>query len=370
MGKNKGMPSVHQLVLELQKRFDVSMLTPDKGVNEGDYSAVNIFHISTIPCVWKNKYIQFLFARINYIWACVYVLGHGLIGRYKYDLVYANYALPGAKALSMLWSIPLVVRIYGTFLYPVLSSFIQKIIKYEEIFLFNLKANLYVITDDGTSGDVVARYYGIDPSRILFLMNGVNSPAQHSFSRKDVNLPQEAKILLTTSRLANWKRVDRIIKAMQKTSANNLVLMIAGDGAELVNLKKMANMDPRILFLGALDGVMIEKLFSICDWYVTMHDVSNIGNPTLQALKSGVPVLTCATGNTEKLINMKSGNGICIEFDTELELINKISHIFNDISLNIIDARDFKDGVRNSASKINSWPERIHLEINAIEKLI
>lgn len=370
MGKNKGMPTIHHLITALQERYNVSLLTPDINVVKEDYSSVDIFHIKTLTINFRNKYLQYFLARVNYLIACISVLRHGFAKKQKYDLIYANYALPGVKVLSVLWSIPLVIRIYGTFLYPILSNFLKKLVKYEELFLFKTNADLYVITNDGTFGDLVAAYYGVDNSKILFLMNGVNVPSVDFFNRNEICVPDGAKILLTTSRLVNWKRVDRIVKAMLNTTSNNLFLIIAGDGPELSGLKEMANSDVRIMFLGAVDGMTVEKLFNISDWYITMHDVSNIGNPTLQALKCGLPVLTCATGNTHELINEKRNNGICIEFNDEEELIRKISCVLGDISINKIDDQCYKNGVQNTARELMNWSQRIELEIDAIERLL
>jgi glycosyltransferase involved in cell wall biosynthesis len=370
MGKNKGMPSVHQLVEVLQQRFNVTLLTPDVNVVKEDYSSVNVVYIKKFTSDSRSKYFQYFLARVNYLIACTYVLKHGFIKKSKYDLIYANYALPGAKILSVFFSIPLVIRIYGTFLHPILHSNIKKFLKYEELFLFITNADLYVITDDGTFGDLVAKYFGINHSKVLFLMNGVNGPSKVTMSRNDIYVPQNAKVFLTTSRLVNWKRVDRIVKAMLNSTSKNIFLIIAGDGPELCILKDLTNLDERILFLGAVDGLMVEKLFTISDWYITMHDVSNIGNPTLQALKSGLPVLTCSSGNTNELINEGNNNGICIEFNDEEQLVSKITEIINDISMDKITAQDYKEGVQKTARKLISWSERIELEIDAIEKLL
>lgn len=371
MGKNKGMPSVHNFIDALQKDFNVLLITPDRNVESKDYTSVNVLYTRKLPCYGSNRYLKFFIDRVNYLIACIYVIFHGVKNRSDYNLIYANYAVPAAKFLSILNSVPLVIRIYGTFLYSSLNNLYTRLVRYEEVFLFKISADLYVITNDGTQGNKVADYYGIERSKVRFLMNGVN-PARkfNDVSRSEFGIPESSIVLLTTSRLANWKRVDRIVKAVRTAACENLFLVIAGDGPEVDALKRIAENDLRILFLGAVDSEMVERLYEISDWYMSTHDVSNVGNPLLQSLKRGIPVLTCATGNTMDMVNEDLQNGICLEFHSEDDLMQKLTQTLYKIGTGKIDYERYKRGALLSGKSLKSWEERINYEISEIKGLI
>ena len=86
----------------------------------------------------------------------------------------------------------------------------------------------YIMTDDGTQGDeVLARLNPASKGRVKFWRNGLDldrlrPPDAEQRSRRaprSRRSPDDAFVMLTASRLATWKRVDRAIRALPKVRA-------------------------------------------------------------------------------------------------------------------------------------------------------
>lgn len=97
--------------------------------------------------------------------------------------------------------------------------------------------------------------------------------------------------LFTNSRLDKVKRVDLIIDAMKSVEAD-IPLLIAGTGPEEANLRAQAANDPRIQFLGYVDDDKMPELYAhaLAVPFVPLDE--DYGLVTIEAMKSGKPVLT------------------------------------------------------------------------------
>lgn len=94
-------------------------------------------------------------------------------------------------------------------------------------------------------------------------------------------------------RLHPWKRVDLIIKAIRQSSLP-LKFLIAGTGEAQEDLRRIADGDPRIEFLGRISDERLVELYSgaLAVPFVPAHE--DYGYITLEAFASGKPVVTCA----------------------------------------------------------------------------
>ncbi len=144
-----------------------------------------------------------------------------------FDAVYA-YEVHGALAARLLrrrgFRLPLVTRFQGTVMHPALKDTLLYYRRYEEALALKTHADLVIMTDDGTQGDdVLARLNPASKPRLKFWRNGLDldrlhRPAQdeRASARRELSLPDDAFVMLTASRLAAWKRVDRAIRAMAR----------------------------------------------------------------------------------------------------------------------------------------------------------
>jgi len=96
-----------------------------------------------------------------------------------------------------------------------------------------------------------------------------------------------------------------------------------------------------------------------------LNDLSNVGNPLLEAMKCGKCVVTLNTGATAEIIK-NDENGILLDIDNINNLPNIIIQLLNDDKS--------RDRLGHNARKyalehFQTWDERIQMEIKFVEKL-
>ena len=114
------------------------------------------------------------------------------------------------------------------------------------------------------------------------------------------------KILLFLGRLGFEKRVDLLIEAFAKLKRRqpNCSLIIAGDGpVEVVDrLKRLAKKVPHIHFTGFILGEMKANLLASCDLFCSPSPYETFGRTVVEAIASGIPVLTVESGAVSEYI--------------------------------------------------------------------
>ena len=323
----------------------------------------------------KTPYSIYPFSRIiMYPVTIICYLFTGIICvlKQKPDVIYAHTpetALP-AFLLSKLFKTKYVLRIYGVNY--------QKKARFKPLSLFRrlafkLKADLYILTNDGTFADEIALSFGVQKNKIHFLKNGINKNWSNNIPNnvlKKQITPNGEFILLSVSRLANWKQVDLIIKALPRLISlnNNVKLIIVGDGPEKEKLKKLCidlNVAEYIEFMGALPQESIKDYMSIADVFISMNLLSSLSNPVFEALISGKPVIALNKGTTNELIENKK-TGILVEEED----IEKLPEIINDILMdNQLREQIGKNAQQYMLENWPTWEERVAYEVDLIEKL-
>lgn len=102
---------------------------------------------------------------------------------------------------------------------------------------------------------------------------------------------ERGEYFFTASRMSADKRIDLLIKAMAHFPLN-IPLKIAGTGAELEGLRKLAEADPRIHFLGQVGDADMARLYASAIAVPFVPYEEDYGLITIEAMKSGKPVIT------------------------------------------------------------------------------
>lgn len=355
MGEKKGVSSLYRLIQTVKYEFEVAVLQP----------VPQNFYV-------KNRYIQYLLNMLFYIRNNIKYIILGIRQKNKPDVIYASSSLPSFAAyfLSKYYDIPYLQRLYGTFLFHKLGNKIELLKNYQEVISFLLPANKYIITDDGTYGDRVAKYFGISEEKIFFEKNGVDKLALEKKTlfrgeiRKELNIPENALVVISVSRLVQWKRVDRSIMAFNKISDKDIFLIIVGDGEERAKYEKLKK-NSNIIFTGALTGEKVKEFMLASDIFISMYDLSNLGNPLLEAMSAGLATITLDIGNTKDVYNGK--NMILLEHKSEEEIINSLVHTILELKINFKERISLQESARAYAeSNLLTWEERINKEFKEI----
>jgi glycosyltransferase involved in cell wall biosynthesis len=240
-----------------------------------------------------------------------------ILQRERVDVLY-GYEVHGALAVERLrrHRLPVVTRFQGTVLKPSLGSTLGRLRRYEEVAAIRVPADLCIMTDDGTQGDeVVAQLNPANVPRLRFWRNGLDLDRLYPVDaerkpelRDALGLPRDALVLLTASRLAAWKRVDRAIAALPGVleTVPNALLVAVGDGEERESLKRQAcelGVEQRVRFDGAVAQERVVEYMRASDVLLALADLSNVGNPLLEAMACGLAIVTLDAGDTKELIH-------------------------------------------------------------------
>ena len=296
----------------------------------------------------------------------------------KYDLIYGYeiHAVQVAKKLSIEAHKPLVTRFQGTFLLNWYSNskrwYFKK--KYKlHIIALSTPANLIVMTNDGTQGNKALELLN-NTENLEFLRNGIDFEKKTQSSkgelRKKLNLPLDKVITISVSRLAKWKKLERIIYAYQELIKNNkeCVHIFIGEGEERKSLEKECKtrgLSKNMFFIGQVDHEKVSEYLSAADIFISLFDSTNIGNPLQEAIKMELPIVTYDVGDTKELI-IDGYNGTLLKSVEPVTVANAIERMVTDNNYreNII------NGVKRTSEFLWTWDERLSYEEEKIRNLI
>lgn len=306
-----------------------------------------------------------------------------IIGRKRHGIVLYAYEVFGVLAcerLSHKFKLPVVTRFQGTILSAYSDSRYNRISRYPHYQALSAKADLVVMTDDGTQGDRVLRELHNDSKRILFLRNGLDlmekdlasfkASLDRNAFRRALNLSENDVMFLTVSRLTGWKKVDRAIDAFAdcRTRASNVRLVIVGDGDCRQALEQRARdlgAADRVTFTSSVPHEEVYRYMNACDIFVSLYDLSNVGNPLLEAMTLGKCIVTLDSGDTGKLIEDRR-NGILMSYGA----LPQLGAVFAELAGNPA----LRDSLGNAAAayaqkSFRSWKERMDCEFDAVHEL-
>ena len=189
-------------------------------------------------------------------------------------------------------------------------------------------------------------------------------------ARTALNLMSQ-HVLLTVSRLAGWKCVDRSIQALPNVLRrfSSTILIVVGDGPERERLERLAlevGVRDHVRFEGAVPHSEIPKYLAAADIFLSFYDLSNVGNPLLEAMMAGKCIITLNNGDTARFV--KDGdNGILLEYSELVQLPDVIVRLLADSE----EKNRLGANARRFAEKnFWDWEERMDKEIEDVEALL
>ncbi len=306
-----------------------------------------------------------------------------------FDAVYA-YEVHGALAARLLrrrgFRLPLVTRFQGTVMYPALKDTLLYYRRYEEALALKTTADLVIMTDDGTQGDeVLARLNPASKPRVKFWRNGLDlnrlhrpTEGERAAARRELGLADDAFVMLTASRLAAWKRVDRAVRAMARVRSwvPGAVLLVAGDGEERARLEQLARetgVAASVRFAGAVPQRDVMRYMHAADVFLALADLSNVGNPLLEAMACGMCVVAVDAGDTRDLVT-DGRTGRLVDNSQRSGVVKPLEERLADLLVQL--AGDAQQRARLAAGAAAyagehfwTWDQRMAAEVEAVAQL-
>jgi glycosyltransferase involved in cell wall biosynthesis len=277
--------------------------------------------------------------------------------------------LTGAKA---------VIRHYGTFLYDAwtnhsLFGFLKWILEVPPMLI---PADLVIMTNDGTCGDRLLKAIRVPKERCRFWLNGMQKDMRLSGFDKQaekvrLGLPRDCIVLMTTGRLADWKRQDRVIRSLPRIVSEfpNTKYALIGEGPERYNLESLARelgVDKHIWFAGAVSNETLPLYLNIADIYCQVNDVSNLSTTLIEALAAGCPCITREVGVTTDIIDAGK-NAVLLSPGEAEDIAETILHLLrNPDERRALGERAYEDAMR----RFQTWDERMDMEVDELLKIV
>ncbi|WP_379133377.1 glycosyltransferase family 4 protein [Paenibacillus sp. sgz500958] len=134
-------------------------------------------------------------------------------------------------------------------------------------------------------------------------------------------------LLLYVGRIAPEKDISTLLQAMRQlpqSTAAQVHLLVVGDGPLLSELRAQAT--GNITFAGAKFGEELAELYASADLFVFPSCTETFGNVVLEAMASGLPVLTANAGGTRDLV-VPGVNGSLFEPRSSESLVKEICNM-------------------------------------------
>jgi len=320
----------------------------------------------------------------------IIVIGAVVCFLYRPHIIYSTgYMSIPASLLGKIFGIKVISRVYGTFLYQKLiyKSLRKFISALPEIFLFKSPVDVFIITNDGTKGDVVARLLNIPPKKVYFWINGVDKPLLRTLKdreykikkeiKSELNIPEHTLIVSSVGRLVKWKRIDLVIKVFSEMLNKNALvssrLIIVGSGREMENLKQLCHdlsLDSKVFFTGQTNHIKALEYIVASDILLFFYEYSNVGNVLLESLSLGKAIITRDTGDTASFIKHEF-NGLIVPNESEEVIISLASKYLFELLHNSSKRDELsRNAILFAEEKIWDWDVRISKEIELIKKII
>jgi glycosyltransferase involved in cell wall biosynthesis len=199
---------------------------------------------------------------------------------------------------------------------------------------------------------------------IAVIPNGVDIQCYHPVSQKKIDGPIN---LLSVGRLISRKRIDWLIDAVGLAVRKGLDvrLNVVGEGNLLADLQKKAagmNLSDRVLFMGLVQRQKMPEVYRANDIFVMASQHEGMSNAMLEAIASGLPIITTPCEGVDELIG---DNGIMVNYPDLQEFVAAVNLIATDKDKYVAMSKAGRD----IAEKF-SWPAVAQRYIQYYEQLM
>ena len=140
--------------------------------------------------------------------------------------------------------------------------------------------------------------------------------------KEKYNIPTNKKVISFIARIDLQKRPHLLMKIINslKQKRNDFVLIVAGDGPMLQDIKKEANkykINENIIFLGAVSNT--DEIYAISDLTLNCSIKEGLALTAYESLAMGIPVVSADVGGQKELITEETGVIVpCMQEETQI----------------------------------------------------
>lgn len=293
--------------------------------------------IYKLPIGKNEKHIHYQSQKdlLSYTWKA-YWFSRKLVRKNHYDITHSFFSVPcGFISLLLKWQyrLPYIISLRGSDVpgYSDRFSVIYKFIK--PLVRLIWKNSRGVISNSQGLKDLALK---TNPhQKIGIIYNGTDTER----FKPNRDKRSDDKFIITTgaSRITARKGIKYLLQAMPKIIERypKVYLKLMGDGNGKEDLEKLTadlELQNYVQFLGRIPREETHPYYQEASLFVMTSLNEGMSNAMLEALASGLPIITTQTGGAEELV--KNGvNGFFVEMKNSKDLAEKIMRLLADPEL-------------------------------------
>lgn len=298
----------------------------------------------------------------------------------KPDVIYSYRSgpAPAAHWLARRFHAVHITRRWGTFLGQNLFNlpWYKRLKDFGEILSYRIPYDMMIMSNDGTQGDKVAEKLNYPMDKHRFWLDGT-APGIYqpdldvAAIKQSIGLSASDKMIFGVARLNDWKRFDRAIDAMPTVlqRVSNAHLVIAGDGPlrkSLENQIHRLKLDAHVHLLGSVPNPRVHQLHNAADLFITVQDVTNLGNQIMEAMHSGTCVIAYDMGSVRDVM-IDDQTGVLLSHDQLPDLGRYVADLLEDDERR---NRLAQGALQFARENIWFWDQRTEAEVQLIYELV
>ena len=208
------------------------------------------------------------------------------------------------------------------------SLFHQLILVLEKRIFENGECKKIIAISEMVKRDIL-KHYQVPEDRVMVVYNGVDldrfNPSHRKSSRNELRqqlkISDEEVIILFVGSGFERKGLEYLIKSVQYLKQKKWKLVLVGKGKwkKYLNFASEENRE-KITHLEPIDE--IEKLYAAADFFILPSIYEPFGNANLEALASGLPIITSRNCGVSEIITPKK-EGIILEEPSDFKAMAK-----------------------------------------------
>lgn len=236
------------------------------------------------------------------------------LGRLQPDVVHVHDLLsPSTIALlsSPVVRAPVIAKVLSTGPGGDLDRLLQKPLGELRLRAMARSFAAFVCLSDEVAAELSA--HGVEDERLRRIPNGVDADrfrpataAERTAERARLGLGGEGVLALYAGRFGPVKRLHLLVEAVALTPGVRLVMV--GEGSEEQRLRRLVEergLADRVTLLGLTEDTA--PLYRAADLYVSVSSTEGMSNSVLEAMASGLPVVTAAASGMGELVTAATG---------------------------------------------------------------
>jgi len=201
---------------------------------------------------------------------------------------------------------------YEDYLHYVLNGHLLRpyhVKQFTNVYLKNMDG---VIAPSERVEKLLKRYKVTIPMKVIPTgvdIESLNQPITNDV-RHDLGIEPDAQVLLTLSRIAGEKKINRILNVLPEIVDEfpKACLVIAGDGPDLEVLQEQVErltLEDNVIFAGDVPHEDVGSFYKMADLFVSASDTETQGLTYIEALASGTKCVVYDTDYTERVFDDK-----------------------------------------------------------------